>query len=70
MVMSMEERLSAWRESEKAACEAESAIARLGQAAADPRTRDLFIQAGKLRVQANRQFAALLRAVKMDEQDG
>lgn len=69
VVDTIEERLRAWREAEKAACEAESATARLGQAAADPRTRDLFIRAGKLRVQADRMFAAITRAVRLDHPD-
>lgn len=68
VVMSVQERLSAWRQTEETACEAERAVGRLCQAAADPRTRDLFLRrAGKLRVKADRQFAAVLRAVQMDE---
>jgi hypothetical protein len=67
VVLSVEERLAAWREAEKAACEAEAAIARLGQAAADPSTRDLFIKAAKLRVHADQQLAAALRHVKMGD---
>jgi len=67
VVMSIEERLAAWREAEKAACEAEAAVARLGQAATDPVTRDLFIRAGKLRTLADRQLAAVLRSVRLDD---
>lgn len=69
VVESVEDRLGAWREAENAAVAAENAIAKLGQAAADPRTRDLFIQAGKLRVQADRLFAAIVRSVELDDSD-
>ena len=66
MVTTIEERLGAWREAERAAKEAEQATASLGQAAADPSTRNLFIRAGKLRVKADRMFAAITRAVQLD----
>lgn len=67
VITSIEERLNLWREAERAACDAEAEVANLGQAASDPRTRDLFIKAGKLRNSADRQYAAILRAVRLGE---
>jgi hypothetical protein len=68
-VVTIEERLVAWRASERAAAAAEHQVASLGQAAADPRVRDLYLKAVQLRQQADHEFAALLRAVRLDEQD-
>jgi hypothetical protein len=65
-VVSIEERLAAWRELEQAASAAEHAIPQ-GQAAADPRLRDLHLRAMALRQQADQEFAAIARAIKMDD---
>lgn len=67
VVVSVEERLVAWRTAEQAAADAEHAVARLGQAAADPRVTELLGKAEQLREEADRQFSAIVRAVKMDE---
>lgn len=67
VVQSIEERLHAWRKAEDAAVQAQAAITQLGQAAADPRTRDLFIKAGKLRTEADQMFSAIVRAVDMTD---
>jgi hypothetical protein len=67
VVVTVEERLVAWREAEQAAAAAEQLAAAPGQGSADPRAGDLFIRASELRQQADRQFAAVLRAVKLDE---
>lgn len=64
VVMSIEERLVAWRELDQKAVEAEQAVARIGQAAADPRIHELFSNAKYLREKSDREFAAILRAVK------
>lgn len=48
--------LLAWREAEKAAFKAEFELYSIGQMAADPRIKELFSQAGELRVDADRQF--------------
>jgi hypothetical protein len=42
-----------WRDAEKAAAAAEAEVARLGQAAADPRAAALFARAKALRDQAD-----------------
>jgi hypothetical protein len=62
--MSTEERLQEWREAEKAACQAEAAVAGLGQGAADPEVRRLYLDAAAAREKADRLFGALLRAIK------
>ncbi len=67
MVVSLQERLDAWRQAESAAREAESALARAGQAAADPAWRTLALEAARLRETADRLFAAACRAVPTEE---
>ena len=67
VVESVEERLLAWREAEQAAQNAEYAAKAVGQAAADPTMRQLLMEAKRLREEADRQFAYIVRAVRMDE---
>lgn len=64
---SVEERLVEWRKLEQAASEAEHAVKALGQAAADPRVPELLSNAKFLRQKADREFAAIVRAIKLDE---
>lgn len=64
VVVSIEDRLRTWREAENAAIEAEQAVRKLGQAGASPEVRELLHAAKHLREQADRQFAAILRAAK------
>ena len=64
VVVSVEERLVAWRAAEQAAAQAEHAVAELGQGAADPRVGELLFKAKRLREEADRQFAMIMRAVK------
>ena len=64
--MSIEDRLQHWRQAEKAAMDAEHAVARLGQAAADQRAGDLFLKAKMLRQQADREFGLVLRDINPD----
>jgi hypothetical protein len=68
-VVSIEERLAAWRELEQAAYAAEHAMPG-GQAASDPRVRDIYLRAVALRKQADQEFAAIVRLIKMDELKG
>lgn len=67
--VSIEERLTEWRKLEQAASDAEHAVKALGQAAADPRVHELFSRAKFLRDKADREFAAILRAIRLDEPD-
>ena len=67
VAVSVEERLTAWRQTERAASEAEHAAAALGQGAADPRARDLYLQAKRLRDHADREFAAICRAIRTED---
>lgn len=60
-------RLIAWRDLDRHATEAEHALKRMGQAAADPNARDLLFNAKYLREKADREFAAIVRAIKLDE---
>lgn len=69
VVASIEDRLKDWRRKEKAATEAESELRQGGQAASDPRVRDLAVKARQLREEANREFGVILRAVKTDGDD-
>lgn len=57
--MTRDERTNAWLAAERAATEAEKAIATIGQAAADPRVAALFAQAAQLRAEADRLFQQL-----------
>ncbi len=66
VVASVEERLQTWRAAEQAAQQAEQAVANIGQAASDPRIGQMLSDAKRLREEADRQFAAILRSVKMD----
>jgi len=54
-----DERSNAWLAAERAAVEAEQAVAAIGQAAADPRVAALFAQARQLRAEADRLFNEL-----------
>jgi hypothetical protein len=45
--------VKSWHDAEKAAADAEAEVARLGQAAADPRVAELFARAKALRDEAN-----------------
>lgn len=47
--MSERDWLTSWREAQKAAEEAEAQLARLGQAAPDPRAAELMLRAKELR---------------------
>ena len=67
VVASVEERLVQWRDAEQAANDAENELHNLGQAAADPRVAELARKAQELRQEADRQFAAIVRAVRMDD---
>jgi len=60
-MMTHDERTQAWLAAERAAVEAEQAVAAIGQAAADPRVAALLEQARLLRVEADRQFKELRR---------
>jgi len=57
--MTHDERTSAWLAAERAATEAETAVANIGQAAADPRVADLYAKATQLREEADRLFKDL-----------
>lgn len=65
--MSVEARLIAWRELDRAATAAEARIKDMGQGAATPSARDLFLRAKQLREDADREFGAILRSVKASE---
>lgn len=64
VVASIEERLVAWRQLDLQAREAQQALDAVGQAAADPRVMELVATAKTLRDRSDREFAAILRAVK------
>ena len=66
VVASIEDRLNGWRETEKAAIDAEAALVPVGQAGSDPGFRDQALRAKQLREDADRQFAAICRAVRLD----
>lgn len=57
--MTQDERTKAWLAAERAATQAETEVAALGQAAADPRVAALFLKARQLRDEADRLFTAL-----------
>jgi hypothetical protein len=57
--MTHDERASAWLVAERAAKEAETAVASIGQAAADPRVATLYANATQLREEADRLFKEL-----------
>jgi hypothetical protein len=63
VIVSIEERLQQWHAAETSAREAEGAIAKCGQGAADPQFKELLLRAQELRLVADRQLAAILRAV-------
>jgi adenylosuccinate lyase len=65
VIVSVEERLDRWREIEKAANEAESRLKVVGQAGASPELRKLVLTAKELREKADREFAAIVRAVNL-----
>ncbi|GAC1540982.1 MAG: hypothetical protein NVS2B4_20320 [Ramlibacter sp.] len=62
-----EQRLEQWRQAEKAALDAEHEVARLGQGAASLEAAALFLNAKTLRRQADREFGAILRAIKSNQ---
>jgi len=64
--MTHDERTSAWLAAERAATEAEKAIADIGQAAADPRVAALCAKATQLREQADRLFKELREHLRGD----
>lgn len=66
-VVPIEQRLIHWRELDRAALAAEADVQELGQSAADPRARDLYLNAKTLREQADREFAAILRGVTLEQ---
>jgi hypothetical protein len=68
-LVSIEERLAAWRELEQAAHAAEHARPS-GQAASAPRVRDIYLRAAALRKQADLEFSAIVRSIRMDETIG
>lgn len=49
-----------WRRAEQAAVDAELALARVGQAAADPRVAELAVNAARLRREADDLLAEIL----------
>jgi len=67
IVASIEERLNEWRDIERAANAAESELEKVGQGANDPRLKELAFRAKQLRDEADRKFAAILRAIRMDD---
>ena len=67
VTVSVEERLIAWRQLDSAATAAEAKVRQLGQGASDPATRDLLAKAREMRACADREFAAILRAVRLDD---
>jgi hypothetical protein len=66
-IMSVEARLIAWRELDRAATAVEAEIKDLRQGAASPPPRDLLLRAKQLREDADREFGAILRSVKASE---
>jgi hypothetical protein len=62
--MTGDERTIAWLAAERAATEAEQAIAGIGQAAADPRAAALFLEARRLRAEADRLFKDLREHIR------
>jgi hypothetical protein len=57
--------LDRWQASERNALAVELQVANLGQAASDPRIRDLYLRAKELREVADSEFAALLAVLDM-----
>jgi hypothetical protein len=57
--MTQDERTNAWLAAERAAVDAEKAIANMGQAAPDPRVAALYAEAARLRDEADRLFGEL-----------
>jgi hypothetical protein len=57
--MTQDERTKAWLAAERAATDAEDAVAAIGQAAADPRVAALYAKASQLREEADRLFKEL-----------
>lgn len=59
----IEEDLLRWRQSERAAFDAEGEVRRIGQAAADPRVAELVMRAKRLREAADGLLSELIRRV-------
>jgi hypothetical protein len=70
VVKSVEERLLEWRALEREASELEAAIAQVGQAAATPEFRDRCLKARELRERSDREFAAIVRSVRLGDEGG
>lgn len=66
-IMSVEARLIAWRELDRAATAAEADVKDMGQGVASPSARDLLLRARQLRADADREFGAILRSVKASQ---
>jgi len=64
---SIEERLVHWRAAEQAAAKAEADAASLAPGALDARASELRLTARRLRDEADREFAAITRAIRMDD---
>lgn len=64
---SLSELAVAWREAEQAAAAAEKDVALFGALSASPHALDLLLERNVRRREADRQFAALLRALPADE---
>lgn len=59
--MDPQEDLENWRLAEKAALEAEAAVAAMGQGASDPRAAALLARAGELRNKADAMLGLMLQ---------
>lgn len=66
-VVSVEERLAAWRELEQQACAAERALSAIGTAEAPAGVRDLIANAKSLREKSDREFDAICRAIRASD---
>lgn len=66
-IASVEDRLARWKEMKAAAEEAYAQLQAIGHAAATPEYRELALRAKMLRERADREFAAITRAVRMDD---
>lgn len=67
VVVSVAERLAAWRELDQQACSAERVLAAIGAAAAPSGVRDLILNAKSLRERADREFDAICRAIRASD---
>lgn len=67
LVVSIEERLLAWREVDRAATAAEHAFPKGESMVDSPETQERPIRATQLRKEADRQFGQLLRAVRLSD---